>query len=217
MNRDDLDRLVGEELALVSSDTGVTLMRTIPLKEIGAGTFAVIYQEQGGTGRVFAAVDTGIDDKDVVVAAKQDLPHNPHLPDIRYYGQTKRSFARGAKKVYVMPYYRSIAQSADPDVLRAHAELEHCWDAVSKAGTSVRGWRGGELALPGDAFNEGVVECARSRDVLPAVVEALQSLAAEAAKRDPEDYVFEFPEDNLALDEQGRLVLLDVVFNRKNV
>ena len=64
----------------------------------------------------------------------------------------------------------------------------------------------------GYPLNYETVECVKNKGISPAVAEALESVMSTAANYGS-DYAFEFAPRNLATDDQGNLVLLDVVFS----
>jgi hypothetical protein len=61
-----------------------------------------------------------------------------------------------------------------------------------------------------------VYACAEAAGVRPLVLEALRILIDTAANYGS-DYVFEFSPRNLATDDAGNLVLLDVLYDRERL
>ncbi len=174
----------------------------IPLKKIGSGMFATIYREQGGEGRVFAFSDDHVYDKEIAESAHDSLPKNPHIPAVEKYGATRD------KTVYVMPFYHTpLRKSADPAGWNDYAIAKKCFDESRVM--FYQGHRGFDV-------NHAVVECVKDRGVRAAVVDALDALK-DTASNYSDEYVFELKPRNLAMDDNGNLVLLDVLVDRELV
>lgn len=168
----------------------------LPVKKIGGGLFAEVYREQGGRGRVFALTDDDVYDKDLYAEMRDS---NPHVPAVDRYGSTWN------KKVFVMPFYRAPLRKKDsPKAWEEFRVLKDCHDAVSKPPT----------ARPQDSGyerNMRVVDCAQDRLGDRPVVQALDDLVSYASNFSTECRL-EITPRNLATDEAGNLVLLDVLY-----
>ena len=167
----------------------------IPLRKIGSGSFSRIYRSPKYV--YIVVVAKGCPDKDIMVQAHESFPRNPHLPNIHRFGTTK-----AGDLVYRTRWYRTpLRRDAGLEAWEAKATLNLCWNDVLALGE-----------ILGSRANELLVECTRVLKVEPALVEALDALR-EAAAAYSKHYIFEFPPRNLASDEEGHLVLLDVLYN----
>jgi hypothetical protein len=175
----------------------------IPVKRIGKGAFAEVYREQVSPGRVFAFTDDDVYDKEIAALVRGQQPDNPHVPAVEKFGHTRD------KTVYAMPYYKSPLRKGDsPRGWEDFKKLEGCAEAARP-----RAYRDDRR---GYEISNEVVDCAKESSVSPAVVEALEGLN-DWAQNHSDQYVFEFSPQNLAADENGNLVLLDVLFERDNL
>jgi hypothetical protein len=171
----------------------------IPMKRIGKGAFAEVYREQVPPGRVFAFTDDDVYDKEIAALVRGQQPDNPHVPAVEKFGHTRD------KTVYSMPYYKSPLRKGDsPRGWEDFKKLQGCAETVS-------------LNQRGHEISNEVVDCAKGSHVSPAVVvEALEGLN-DWAQNHSDQYMFEFAPRNVATDEHGNLVLLDVLFDRDNL
>jgi len=186
-----------------------TESESINLKRIGRGTFATIYRETSGQKRVFAFLPPGVDDKKIAALAYDAMPDNPHLPAIEYFGSTPDF------DVYVMPFYRTplrkdAALGGWDDYKTIVGCLEESEDRY-RPGKRQPAKRGVDRRV-----NAGTVRCAKKHGVSAPVAEALGELQGMSKHFSPK-YIFEFSPRNLATDDDGNLVLLDVLFDRKLV
>lgn len=192
----DYDHLRVERNKLYTPD-GV-----VPLKQIGCGLFSDVYQVPGMTETVVAVTCKHVLDKSIVEEARAKLPQNPHIPEITTLGRTARS------NVYVMPYYHTLNKRKKPTLKKKAASDAKILSRCSKTA----------MAAPGtpQEHNDYVMRCAEKSSVSASVREALKVLHKTASKYS-KNFLFEFPYRNLAADEKGNLVLLDVIFNNAQV
>ena len=174
---------------------------TIKVHQIGKGAFAVAYVEDnvpaGRTPRVFIVVNDDVYDKELLAMAHDSEPGNPHLPAVERFGYLPD------KTVFAMPLYRAPLRKTDsPEGWRDYLMLKKCRDKVYGVRKS------------GYEINEDVYACAEAAGVLPKVLDALRVLIDTASNYGAE-YVFEFSPRNLATDEAGNLILLDVLYDRE--
>jgi hypothetical protein len=187
-----------------------TALRTpdgdVEVERIGKGAFSTVYREVGGAGRVFAVSADETPDKEIVSFAHDALPENPHIPAIEKFGHTA-----DGKTVYAMPHYRAPLRKGDsPDGWRDYVKLKKCHDETFEEAR-----RKNYHATPYDLgypVSFATVECAKESQVSSAVTEAVERLMNEASSYGA-TYGFEFPPKNLATDDHGNLVLLDVLFD----
>jgi DNA repair protein RadC len=184
----------------------------IRVKQIGKGAFTTAYVEvDAPTPRVFLVASDEVVDKELLAAAHDEAPQNPHLPRVEKFGYTSDD-----QTVYVMPLYRAPLRKADsPEGWRDFSLLKKCreqaWSEVSK---SARGL--GAMTHRGYDVNEATLACAEASGVRPAVLEALRALV-DTASNYGASQVFEFAARNLATDAEGNLVLLDPLFDMERL
>jgi hypothetical protein len=174
----------------------------VSLQKIGEGAFARVYREVGGKGRVFAFTDDDTHDKEI--ASMASSPDNPHVPAVEKYGHTVGYGPTGQKTVYTMPYYKAPLRKSDSP--RAWADfrvIEKCLKESDKYGRGLY------------ETNTATVECVRTKGATPGVADALGDLVDTAANYDADEFALEIAPRNLATDDKGNLVLLDVLFNRR--
>jgi len=190
-----ISQLVDEELALRRDSRHYATLRIggreIEIERLSGGSFTLAWRSMEDPSVVYAVVDAGVRDKEPVAAAHRRAPRNPHIPKVQRIGH----LADGST-VYRMPYYK-VGLRANPAEVRSVMDLARCAGRPSHYGPT----------------RQEVLDCARTQKVKPSVLCALEILSEEAA-RIPGDFAFEFPEDNVAADARGRLVLLDVLYDR---
>ena len=75
----------------------------IRVKQIGKGAFTTAYvTTEAPTPRVFLVASDEVVDKEILAAAHDEAPQNPHLPRVEKFGYTT-----GDQTIYVMPLYRA--------------------------------------------------------------------------------------------------------------
>lgn len=192
-------------LALVSPD-GV-----IPLEKIGQGMFAAVYRETMGKQRVFSIVDEGVFDKEIAAMVYEGDSRNPHLPRVERFGMLT-----DGRTVFTMPFYTAPYRvaNANPASRAAFTALRKCIGSIypkidARTGRSAE--RGYEVA----ARKLACIEEAGAK-IPPKLVDAIRGLHEMSMNYD-DQYDFEFSPRNVATDDQGNLVLLDVLFNRDHV
>lgn len=167
----------------------------LPVKKIGGGMFAEVYREEASPRRVFALVDDDVFDKDILSELRYDST-SPHIPAVEKFGSTRD------KKVYAMPHYRAPLRKSDSPAAWEEAKvIRDCHEAAKKA----------KLAS-GYERNTSTVDCVRERLGDRPVVQALDDLVGYASNFSTE-FELEPAPRNLATDEHGNLVLLDVLFD----
>jgi hypothetical protein len=162
----------------------------VPVRLAASGSFSGIYFEQGGP-RVFAVTEQPAWDKLAMARAKQIAPGNPHLPAIREIGQMG-----DGTWVFEMPRYRIYEQdraSLDPDQQKMRLLL-------NDIGT------GRPLLLVAREAESELLH-PDMKAALRAIAQAAKDVGASGGR-----WVFEAQPRNVAADDEGRLVLLDVIF-----
>jgi hypothetical protein len=189
----DYDHLRVQGASLITPD-GV-----FPMKRIGYGLFSDAYKLRDLPDTVVAVSAKNVRDKEIAEAAKEALPKNPHIPAVTTLGHTAR------EDVYVMPLYRAPLDGdrykrADRDA----GKLNLCrFGAMLDADTPRQ-------------HRDYVLQCAEEERVSKSVLEALRTMREQADKIS-DGYLFEFPDRNLATDERGNLVLLDVLYDANQI
>lgn len=165
---------------------------------------------RGAFTRAFRAGDTAYvvvrpesEDKDVLAAAHSAHPKNPHLPKITFLGELSDD-----RKVYRMPVYQPLRAAhktawtqflALKEAVETHRKTEDFYARINRYG--------------GYAGMERIVEiAAKDKDIPKSLRTALLAILYELSDRRP-TFNFEFAVRNLAVDEKGRLVLLDPFYD----
>ena len=189
-----------EEMLRLSRGTLHTPDGPIKVRQIGRGAFSLAMVEDGVAPgvrpRVFVFSADDVYDKELLAMAHDADPANPHLPEVERFGYTQD------KAVFVMPLYRAPHKTDSPEGWRDYLMLKKCRDKVYGVRKS------------GYEINEDVYACAEAAGVRPKVLDALRVLIDTASNYGAE-YVFEFSPRNLATDEAGNLILLDVLYDRE--
>lgn len=170
---------------------------------IGEGSHARVYLEVGGEGRVFAVTRGRGHGKEVAAEVAAARPDDPHVPRVVPLGRLAGPAGAGRREVWAMPYYRTpVTRRGYPEAGEVRALLHGAWtDAYRALGNRERGY----------LLNQYTVLRARTRGVPAPVVNALDALVQAAARRSL-DYLVELAPADVGVDDEGRLVLLDVLF-----
>jgi hypothetical protein len=176
----------------------------VRLAPLGRGSFTEAYLEVGGEGRVFAVTRGRGHGKEVAAEVAAALPENSHVPRVVHVGRLAGPAHAARRDVWVMPYYRTPVTRLDhPEAGEVRRLLHAAWtDAYRALGNRECNY----------LLNQYTVLRARARGVPGAVVEALDILVQAAARRSL-DYVVELAPADVGVDREGRLVLLDVIYD----
>jgi hypothetical protein len=184
----------------------VTPEGVIPLAKIGQGMFAAVYRETMGKQRVFSVVDENVYDKEIAAMVNDEDSRNPHLPRVERFGMLTDN-----RSVFTMPFYTVPYRvaNANPASRAAFTALRKCISGIFPV--SGRKERGYEIATR-------KLECieAAGAKIPPKLADAVR-LLVDMSTNYGDQYDLEFSPRNVATDDQGNLVLLDVLFNRDNV
>ena len=176
------------------------------LARIGRGSFSTTYLEVGGEGRVFSLTRSPGHGKDAVEAAGAELSLNPHLPRARKVGDLA-----GGGEVYAAPFYRTpIREREHPVAWAQHLVLRRAVHGALVE-SDLRSTRNYLLNYRAAVSVEAA---AVRREVPAALAEALWAVVRAAGARSL-DYALEVYPSDLGVDAEGRLVLLDVVFDER--
>lgn len=196
--------------ARLTLDNGDTVM----LEYLGAGMFHTCYLDTT-TKRVYS-VTKDRDIEGAVDYSKEILSHpqlgcdpSPHIPTVEYVGDLEGS----DRRVYRMPVYQKLRAKINQDawfyLKRLEQARKDAWDAIYQKWVASRQLRITDIGV---FVNQRVLELMDVPGVPESLKEALNSLY-EAAQNYGTSYVFEFSPRNVMVDENGTLILLDVLFN----
>lgn len=170
-----------------------------PLKLLGEGSFARAYYDPERPDVVYSVVQRDVNDKDLVVEARNALPDNPHLPRVEYVGRTQPL----TRKVYRMPRY----QVPPPEGSEADAQMETLFNCWTRAQAQLH--EGMDMDTASQTELDGTVRCAYER--LPvSVAEALDALT-ELSREHGARHMIDIDNYNVGADANGNLILLDVL------
>lgn len=192
-------RLISRPLGIATPD-GV-----IPVEKIGKGTFSTVYREIDGARRVFSVVAENVSDEEIAQMAHGSDPNNPHLPRVDRIGTLT-----DGRSIYEMPFYHTPFRAARANTASraAYSALQKCINSVMPEYRVGREERGYNIALR-------KIECIEmtSAKIPIRLVDAVRGLF-ENSTNYSDQYDFEFSPRNTATDDEGNLVLLDVICDR---
>lgn len=196
------------------------------LSRIGRGKFTTAYLIQTNlnhaldpdVGKVILLTMSGCNDKELLWMAANDhvndeLPRsssnrNPHLPEITRLGMM---VAPDDRTVTMMPHYKAPLRKADSaQAWKDLTWLKRAWAEILNARTFTTG----SPKKFGSDFTYALVQRLAAEQPKSELVAALTSLHDHACNYG-HDYFFEFSPRNLATDEQGNLILLDVIYDNE--
>ena len=181
--------------------------RTFEARLIGKGTFAFAFHNEK-EGRVYLFVE-GCNMKDALACFARPIPH---VPDVTRYNSEGNAINGRAteREVYSMPYYRPLRASFK-EAWAQFRELQRANEEARAEALSGRDWqnRPKRLANEGHVANALTIEKAQVPAELTAALEEINSAISNYGA----GCTFEFAQRNLAVDSDGRLVLLDIAFD----
>ena len=183
---------------------------TLALRYLGHGKFATAWADEAVPERVWVRVPWAAKDWSKELTARLLLRvDNPHLPYVRQVG------VDGEATIYVMPRYKMPLLRTDVSdevwaqvkaLQRCHKKAyEHAWQWGRSQNAQAR---------------EAIVACAQQDPAFasaPLLLEALDALNQQAYDYGDGAAFDTFPARNLGTDAQGRLILVDTVFNQEAV
>jgi len=175
--------------------------RSAKVKKINRGMFSTIYENLDAP-EIFTVTPNDDDySKEIVANVIDRRSPNPYLPRITKLGYMNND----AMVIFGMPKYRApLVKSAGAVAWNEARILQQCLTEASKGLMSIadNGW----------VINDRVVECIRNRGLSKILVDAIEALSY-SARNYGRSYCFEFPTRNLATDDSGHLILLDVMYD----
>lgn len=197
--------------ARLTLDNGDTVM----LEYLGAGMFHTCYLDTT-TKKVYSVTKDrrGIDgaedySKEILSHPTTGCDPSPHIPPVEYVGDLDGS----DRRVYRMPVYQKLRAKINQDawfyLKRLKQARQDAWSAVYSEQVNSRKMRVTDIGI---LVNQSVIELMDAPGVPQSLKDALDSLC-DAASNYGASYVFEFSPRNVMVDENGTLILLDVLFN----
>lgn len=178
----------------------------IELKPLGKGQFTRAFTRVDQPNRVILISDEGAYEKEALALAHEEDPRNPHIPAVVKLGSTVDD-----RTVYEMPKYKAPLRKADsPEGWRDYMALKKCREAAFDELRQRRGY-GWAWWHDGYAINDATVDCGEGK-VREPVLDALRTIKDNVANYGA-TYTSEFAPRNLATDDAGNLVLLDIMFD----
>ena len=193
------------DLVLTRGSELLTPDGILHLEKIGKGMFSTIYRETGGERRVFAMTVDGAYEKEILATAHEEYPENPHLPALEKFG-----ILTDDRMVYVMKHYTApyrVANANEEDA-KAFLTIRKCVHepAAFHAIHRMSGYEGSHHRI----------DCMRAAGLPEPLLEAITAIV-EASSNYGDSFTMEFSPRNVATDEHGRLVLLDLLYDRELV
>jgi hypothetical protein len=183
---------------------------TLALKYLGRGKFATAWADESVPGRVWVRIPWAAQDWSKELTARLlEKVDNPHLPYVRQVGRD------GESTIYVMPRYKMplLREDVSAEVWAQVRALQRCHKKAYE-----NAWQWGRSQ--NEKAREDIVACAHADPVFasaPKLLEALDALN-QAAYDYGDGAAFDtFPARNLGTDAEGRLILIDTVFNQHAV
>ena len=186
-----------DDMTLTRKGDLVTPDGVLNLEPIGKGMFSKVYR-QDARGRVVAIVASDTWDKQIVSDAHESSPENPHIPAVERMGTLT-----DGRMVYVMPHYTAPYRkgNAKPEQHRAYLQISKCVGSVYT--------RHRERPIH---VAHRKLSCIEDAGLSGPIVDAIRELLDSSANYGDE-YNIEFSPRNVATDEQGNIVLLDLIFS----
>lgn len=200
----------GTDAGLYDREAGRYLVRF--LDKLGKGTFTEAFIGEDGHAWLLTSTKGHHVDYAKEILAMLHHVSNPHIPKMENYGDAFDPKNRSHVNVYRSKIYNAPLSKQDAPIAWAQYQLiSKCYKEWNAKMASSYGW--GKRAMSGYEQNLGIVECYAATPGHDSVVlEALNDLM-DMAMNYGAHYTFEFSPRNLASDENGRLVFLDVLFN----
>jgi hypothetical protein len=191
--------------------------REVSLKQIGKGHSTIAYM--GDDGWVWLVVSHKARDPAKDVLSEFNCEHEEyckHIPYIEQVGFIRKRGSTQEDYVYRMAFYRTI-NASDKVAWKQLKELNKLNEKAFESTLKRHKYRyTGRIDCSGDREREmcnTLTDLVSHSTILP---ESLRQAVVEL-KEHLEDYdegwVFEFPTRNIGIDEDGNLVLRDVIFN----
>jgi hypothetical protein len=176
--------------------------KMIDARFIGRGAFATCYRDND---TVYSFIKTNGDNSDYSKEAIALFANGKHIPQIEKLGGNVDE----SGLVFKMPFYNRL-NNTNPEAWRQARTLIRIW---KRMGYKQQGESGYE-------YNNRVIEFVRMEAIenddstLDEIADDLESIKNACSNYD-DTYVFEFAVRNMKVNDDGTLILLDVIFNAK--
>lgn len=209
---------------------------TVPVTQIGKGAFSRAFLTNTGTPSVYLITqeETKYPDhsKRMLSDLMEDGETSPYLPEVTAVGCLV-----SGECVYRMPFYRVPLRKGDSAIAWSEYRLlKSCLDEVGKTLFAPGAMRPLYGDYSGEFTRSHVIDCVKraidsigedksieywdSIDQVLRLTElarALTLLSDKANEYGSNEYTFEFAPRNLGTTDDGQLILLDTIFNRKSI
>ncbi len=189
--------------------------KDLPVRQIGWGGWTTAFEYDDGTGMptvLLSVRKTGTNPdktKDLLVKLNEQ-GYRPHIPIIEKLDQFTKKGSE-TRALYKMPLYDVYAYNDVTDLL-VEAKEDVYLTSDEKIGGAV---------YAGKIYRKKYLEYLKTfidpnnqgLEQLPSVIEDLQALSNLADKDEDTSYVWDFEYHNLAMDNENKVILLDVLIN----
>ncbi len=183
----------------------VTRLIGQPVREIGHGAFSRAYSTLDDK-TVFVVVKENVWDKEILAAAHEEKPRNPHIPAVRFVDAL-----HDGRRVYRMPRYDTPLTTKKSEawvLFRALRDTHRLVDQNLHWDERHNMWLGYEIM-------DRLIQNLKGK-VPKALLGALVEIKDQSADYGS-TWWWEFAPRNLATDPKGRLVLLDPIYDRETL
>lgn len=161
---------------------------------LGAGSFSTAYKYNEDVYIYTKVGNNNTDYSKMAIAEWADLD-NQHMPQIEKIDSNDDNYY-----LYRMPFYYPLT-----------AKSCKAWNEYKKLKSA---WYNSSDNRFGYIRNQNIINECYNQNVDSSIIDALESINNACTNYD-DCYFFEFSPRNLAIDESGNLILLDVIFNKK--
>jgi hypothetical protein len=169
---------------------------------IGQGRYCTAWKN--GTGQVWLQVNEKDFSKEILAHLTESLPHNPHLPKVKYVGDFS------VYRLYQSPQYFPLTAKSK-DAWNMFKALSSAWNTVKFVSHFPPRSAYDDAAAIKDKF------CAKVAELFPdsPIYEAVDALVTQSYNYGA--YTIEVTKKNSAVDAVGNLVLLDPLFDLQEI
>ena len=174
----------------------------IPVREIGRGKFSVALRGTEGFMKATVFLITFSKSKEKEIFSRL-AGQSPHLPLLTKVGKVKAG--KHSWTLFQAPYYRQRLSASNRRIARV---MQRCFD---KLDVDDRFFKKPHKVLWPDMARplmRAIRDCVADGQVPPSVLYALDVVLRHTKRG---QYFFEFQDQNLAQDDRGNLILLDVL------
>lgn len=174
--------------------------QTVKIKKIGKGTFSSIYF--GDDNMVYAMVSTNSHEIDYSKeAVAQFADHdNKHVPQIEVIENEYYFGKLGYVNIYRMPKYNKLSgenlQTVNKIIAAYKKVINECYRCKAYE------------------LSNKIIEAINSLQIADTLKDAIQEIY-DASCNYSDSYMIEFAKRNIMQDDNGNIILLDIIFNQK--